>query len=477
MSNFSSLAFPSVLAPDPVKHVKYSHGMVLGVDDLTQEFSYVAQRDQWIIRDLIGYGTAWGLQVSANMGANGPEIVVSPGVGVNPRGQLMRVAPAQCAVLNDWLKARTEDVTRLRELVGSPPVARLQLYVVLSYAECMTDPVPIAGEPCRTEQDSVAPSRIADDFNLELRFAPPPLQQEEDALRAMVAWLRTHMTIVETGTASMSVADFLAALRVAAAPPATPPPTETFFTEASPPLMLTVPVNLLSEYLNAAMLVWVTELRPRWRPNWLGDSCDCRSDTPLALPATGNDLLLAALSIGINFNTVDPTHPSWEVLTLGTQPNIAPDVVIDESRRPWLLHQRFLQEWMLGNQTSTGSSTANTTTAIVAGGIVTADGTITRATLNNMTAIAIPLTPGQKFNELRVTFDGYTQPLETAAAQYLIKITPWPSAALTNPQRICVFVGDFEAAGFIVRVSSNDTPLSEANLANLQLMIEVTQYA
>jgi hypothetical protein len=38
-------------------------------------------------------------------------------------------------------------------------------------------------------------------------------------------------------------------------------------------------------------------------------------------------------------------------------------------------------------------------------------------------------------------------------------------------------VGDFEAAGFIVRVSSNDTPLSEANLANLQLMIEVTQYA
>jgi len=60
--------------------------------------------------------------------------------------------------------------------------------VALSYRDCPVDPVPIAGEPCRSADDLMAPSRLVDDFRLELRMTPPP-QQEEDAIRDFVAWL------------------------------------------------------------------------------------------------------------------------------------------------------------------------------------------------------------------------------------------------------------------------------------------------
>ena len=43
-----TLVSPSATAQDPTKHVNYVLGMVLGVDDLTQEFGYLSQRDQWI---------------------------------------------------------------------------------------------------------------------------------------------------------------------------------------------------------------------------------------------------------------------------------------------------------------------------------------------------------------------------------------------------------------------------------------------
>ena len=39
--------------PNPAKHVNFNVGMVLGVDDFTQEFAYLSGRDQWLARDQI----------------------------------------------------------------------------------------------------------------------------------------------------------------------------------------------------------------------------------------------------------------------------------------------------------------------------------------------------------------------------------------------------------------------------------------
>ena len=47
MSSFAPrVAGSAVTRPDPFKHVNYSLGMVLGVDDFTQEFAYLSGRDQ-----------------------------------------------------------------------------------------------------------------------------------------------------------------------------------------------------------------------------------------------------------------------------------------------------------------------------------------------------------------------------------------------------------------------------------------------
>src|SRR5258708_29565187 len=75
--------------PDPSKHVNYAKGMVLGVDDFTQEFTYLSGRDEWLARELIGSGTVAGLAVKMeDDGAHGPRGRVKTGSAISPPGLL-----------------------------------------------------------------------------------------------------------------------------------------------------------------------------------------------------------------------------------------------------------------------------------------------------------------------------------------------------------------------------------------------------
>ena len=197
--------------PDPTKHVKYNLGMVLGVDDFNQEFAYLSGRDQWLARDLIGYGTVRGLRVKVGVDTEkGPRVEVEPGVAISPRGQLICVPTAQCAYLRDALASRGN------EFVTSPSSDVAELYVVLCYRDCPTDDVPIAGEPCRSEAELKASSRLTDDFMLELR-SKAPNQREENAVRDFVEWLK-RIDVSDTIANSTPLNQFLAAIRAAAEP-------------------------------------------------------------------------------------------------------------------------------------------------------------------------------------------------------------------------------------------------------------------
>jgi len=97
MSTSPCGSFAAANAPDPHKHVNYNLGMVLGVDDLRQEFAYLYGRNQWLARSAVGYGTLTGLRVSIDIaggGASGPRIVVTSGVALTPTGDLVCVRPA-----------------------------------------------------------------------------------------------------------------------------------------------------------------------------------------------------------------------------------------------------------------------------------------------------------------------------------------------------------------------------------------------
>jgi hypothetical protein len=314
--------------------------MVLGVDDFTQEFAYHNGRDQWLARDLLGYGTVSGLQVTVVSDKGQPKVEVASGVAVSPLGQLICVCPAQCAFLNDWLTLhKTELAPFVSSPPGSPPGTGVKLYVVLCYCECPTDAVPIPGEPCRSEDDAMAPSRLRDDFCLDLRLKPPD-QSEEDALRDFVKWLG-EVDISDSPPISTPLDEFLADVRRAAHSIGSPPGSPPEFMFGSPPSSLHIATGDACHYLRAAFRVWVTEVRQLWRPSGLGKPSGCADQGAGDEPLDEECLLLAELDV-----TLDP---NFQV----TDPSL---VIVNEKRRPFLLHLRMLQEWLLcSKQAGTGT--------------------------------------------------------------------------------------------------------------------------
>ncbi|MBI1762142.1 MAG: hypothetical protein HYR56_11985 [Acidobacteria bacterium] len=307
----------STPALDPTKHVNFQLGMVLGADDFEQEFAYQNGRDQWLARDLLGYGTIAGLRVTSEVDATqGPRLVVERGTALSPRGQLLRVPTAQCAALNDWLQLDAISTELQNRNTGGDTVAA---YVVLCYRECLSDPVPIAGEPCRSEEDLLVPSRRTDDFQLELRLVKPA-QQEEQAVRDFVDWLHDEIEVVTTG-ASVDLQVFLDAVRAA--------------TVGSPPAAHKIHQDDLCHYLREAMRVWATELRPQRRPDWFGQGRGCAGQTVTPDDQFEDCLLLAAVNLPIL-----KSGAQWQV-------GAPAQIVIDESERPYLIHLRLLQEMLL----------------------------------------------------------------------------------------------------------------------------------
>jgi hypothetical protein len=318
----------------PSKRVNYSEGMILGADDFNQESAYHRGQNQALARESVGYGTLSGLHVSVRAGERGPEIRVSPGAAFTPTGERVRICRDQCASLNDWLRKpdRQEELTRNLFPTGSPLQDTVRLFVVLCYRACPTDEVPIPGEPCRTEEESTAPSRLADSFKLELRFAPPE-QAEENAIRRFFAWLRRIPVVAGTGT---PLPDFIDEIRQSFrlltspqedAPPATPPDL------GLPPAWLSIPQTELCDYWRATLRLWTTELRPVWQAQCDCSGCGCDEAAP-ELPHQECEpcLLLAELEV--------PLTAQREVADLN-------GLRVDERQRPVLASLRLLQEWLL----------------------------------------------------------------------------------------------------------------------------------
>lgn len=339
-------------SPNPRLHVNYAKGMVLGVDDFTQEFAYLSGRQQWLARDVIGYGTLSGLRVQVeDAGADGPRVRVGAGSALAPSGQMICVGADQCALFNRWLAKPENAAAVTRHLSGSPVVsppilsppavsqATITLYLTLCYADCKTALVPIPGEPCRSEDELTAFSRIADDFRLGLRL-DQPLGVEENAVRDFIAWLRTGVNVVDaTSSPAANESAWAEALRNSvqpwiaafeASPPASPPGVPAdFLTDVSPPV-LTIGRSELCAFLRVALRIWVTEMRP-W---WMAQKC--------ADPANPDDscVMLARVDVPIIWVGGSPTG-AWVV------DGDAQDIDIDERLRPVLAHLRLLQEWML----------------------------------------------------------------------------------------------------------------------------------
>jgi hypothetical protein len=434
MSAFTSCAPPPAAAPDPGKRVNYTHGLVLGVDELKQDVAYLSARDELLAREVVGYGTVAGLRVDrALVAGRGPALVVGSGAAVSGGGRFIRVPSAHAVHLNEWLDAqRGTFIPFLRTGTESPPRDILPLAVVLVHRECVTDAVPGPGGPCRTDEPASHFTRIADSFGLELRYERPD-QREEETLRHFIAWLRGVETSDGFGGA-LTLDEFIAALRASAS--ASSPPGSSL---ASPPAAIRIPAALACDYLRAAFRLWTTELRPRG-------------------PVEDEGVLLA--EVGLPLTT--RADGRWVVDESGS-------MVIAEERRPYLVHARLLQEWVLCRERA-----ASTASAIAAAGIVRGDISNTthrRPLVNGLRVTAV------SDGNVTISFDGYTPPVPQGPFQFVVKaLSQTRGAAPGTP--VVVNVGAFEAAGIRLRVSDTaGTAIPATELVALELSIEISRYA
>ncbi|WP_437576633.1 hypothetical protein [Sorangium sp. So ce887] len=448
---------PSLSEPDPTKHVNYVLGMVLGVDDFTQEFAYLAGRDELAARELAGYGVARGLRVTSPTppdATRGPEVVVSAGIAVTPRGRFVRVPLTQCAFVNDWI-AKNRPALDARPVVVPGP---LSLYAVLSYAEQTTDLVPIPGEPCRTEDESMAASRIADDFMLELRLDPPE-QREQDAARAYLDWLAT-VPVVDTGGTELPA--FLAAIEDAAGKTpkvAIGPSTTAIF--ASPPPAVTIPRSGAARYLREAIRLFAT-----LRAEWAGAGA-----TPDGTPPNEGAVLLGRIELTLQLESV--TSSTWK----------ATAIAIDETQRARLLSLAYLQEVMLAladraaKQAVTFQPGTTGLRYLVAGAGTVQIKTNEAAaspenppTYNGLTAWA------SADGEVTVKLAGPA----SASLQYIVKALPVAAVGNVFGDPTVAF-GVFQPPGadgarFTLLVKNGGAAVPQGSLAGLKLMIEVSAF-
>jgi len=323
------------LRTDPSKRVNYTLGLVLGVDEFQQDQLYHAAARRGHDRLLHGYGTVWGLAVTPPEAGSDPAIQVSPGVAVDPCGREICVPECMRVSLTPWL-ARHRAALEAR--YPDPTAQKLPLAVVLCHRECPSDTVPVPGEPCRTQEDAMAPSRIRESFELKLALrddAPwdsPPQgdtsglavfrlsQPEEQAVRAFGLLLARVQTTTDPLLSATGEAELLAGVRALAdaadeAVLASPPPLD------DDPILL--PADDAPRILRNAFRVWVTEVRPVIRaaqsPTLCGDQADdcC--------------VLLAEIDL--------PLTSAWAVASVAVE--------TQEDRRPYLLHTRLLQEWLM----------------------------------------------------------------------------------------------------------------------------------
>jgi competence ComEA-like helix-hairpin-helix protein len=315
MSTFSTTPLdPAVL--DPRKRVRYATGLVLGVDEFQQEQSYLMERDRRHQRTLHGYGTVHGLDVRVRLRDGEPEVLVMPGLAVDPAGRDICVLEPQCARLNAWLADHADEV---REAAGSFPDGAA-LHVVLCYRECETDTVPIPGSPCRSEDATQVASRIADHFELALTTEPPD-HAEEDAVRRFGALLRRFRVSDE---APVLTADAVATL-VRALPEAPAPGGGDGSTA------LHLHPDDAAELLRLAFRVWTVEVRPH-----LAGEGGCTPPPRDACVALGRvDVALAEADGTLSVDAEAPAGPGGVA-----------GVRVRQRGRPYLLSTRVLQEWL-----------------------------------------------------------------------------------------------------------------------------------
>src|ERR1044072_1853555 len=298
----SASADAALLSPN--KRVNYSFCMVLGVDDFRQEQTHFEWKHRLSNLLLHGSGTVCGLKVTSEPVGGDVEIRVARAYAVSPLGRWIWVERPLCARLGEWVAKNSQG--------ASPPLGAGDhtAYVRLCYAECPTDLVPIAGQPCAAEEDTRAASRIYETAHAEFSWEPPCMHaemhfREFGDLLSRVDIVPGHLSPDDSARLLEAVRDMGEPLPATSPPPSPPhhhPP------HLSPPLSpdtgrLRLSEATACETIREALVIWVTEVCPHLRPKNLpspppdADDCLLLACVHFKLDGAGN-LVAASVEVG-----------------------------------------------------------------------------------------------------------------------------------------------------------------------------------
>jgi hypothetical protein len=325
------------LSPD--LRVNYEFGLVLGVDEFRQEQLYFLQKDYLHQRALHGYGTVYGLGVTAPaVGATGGGasdeylVTVQPGLGIDQFGRNIVLREEQCARLGAWLARQMQE----GKAPPRDPFEDYRVYLVATYDECADALVPVQSQACSTAENSQQPSRLRDTFQIELRWAPPAMSAW-DAARAF-ADLLARVRLVPGLAADLSQEqEVIQLVRELADPPAmelcdediavgSPPGSPPSSPPGGEDDILELPAETGRQALDRIFNFWVTEVRPRIREQVNLTDADGKKEQ--------SGILLAC----IDFARLDSFTAGNPRIT---QPGVS------YTGRPFLLHTQLIQELLL----------------------------------------------------------------------------------------------------------------------------------
>ena len=309
-----------VIGPD--LRVNYTFGLVLGVDEFEQEDLYFRERDERHGRSLHGYGTDYGLDVTTSRPEAAPhdvEVRVSEGIALDQFGRPIVIRSAQCGRIGAWIAEQEREARGASpDRDGSPLDAHrgdsgeVTVYVVARYDSCLDALVPIPGNPCGSDDEVMAASRIRDSWNLELRWERPDMPAW-DGVRAL-ADLLLRVDIDESEPPQSDEALLLEYVR-ALAPGAPQPGTEL-------PERPVIPRAEARVAFDRLITAWVTAVRPTIEPD-------------LIAPDGEAAILLASVTV-VPATPFDPASP---VITEFRPP--------DSEGRPYLAPTQLIQELAL----------------------------------------------------------------------------------------------------------------------------------
>lgn len=325
------------LSPD--KRVNYVHGMVLGLGEFLQEQQYVLQKGYLRQRSLVGYGTAYGLEVSVapTTDVTGDvTVMVGPGMGIDQAGREFVVTSAQCARLGTWLGVQEHEAPGvIAQHLGTS--GELTVYVVASYASCLDDLVPLPGQPCSSSERTKAASRVRDAWDIELVWDRPAMPRWDTDRRIARLFDAVHV-VAGLDPALSSEPELLEIIRhlpdvVPEGPDHLSPPhwPPVDFSNPSGPTSFRLPADEAADAVDRLLTAWVTTVRPKLDPAF-GPTAEA------AVPA----VLLSTVTFTIGLSSPPGSG----------DPEIEECLAPDDEGRPYLLHTQLIQELgALGNET------------------------------------------------------------------------------------------------------------------------------